>query len=87
MDVCCLCTYEDSEGIPPSTIYKRGEEGKREWKYNGGVNLFKLLCTHIWNYNKNALVLLMYKKSNIYIHTFIKNLKTKYLYKYSKYYK
>jgi hypothetical protein len=34
-----------------NTVWKR-EKG--EWKYNGGVNLFKLHWMHVWNYHKSS---------------------------------
>lgn len=34
-----------------NTVWKREERDKWEWEYNGGVNLFKVLCTRVWNYH------------------------------------
>jgi hypothetical protein len=31
--------------------------------YNGGVNLFKVPCTHVWYYHNETPVLLMYANS------------------------
>jgi hypothetical protein len=37
-------------------IFERvGGKKEREWEYNGGVNLFKVHCTHLWNYHNETL--------------------------------
>jgi hypothetical protein len=34
--------------IPTKHFLKKGR-GKEEWEYDGGANLFRVHCTHVWN--------------------------------------
>jgi hypothetical protein len=47
-------THKDSIRQPTKHCLKTELEQKRDWDYNGGVNLFKVYCMHIWNYHSEA---------------------------------
>jgi hypothetical protein len=50
---CDIWPFEDSLMKPTKHYLKDGGRGTgiREWKCNGGFNVFKVHCTHIWNYH------------------------------------
>jgi hypothetical protein len=45
-----MYTYEDNI-MNATKLFKREGKGKREWEYNGGVNLSKVHCTYVWHYH------------------------------------
>jgi hypothetical protein len=51
---------EVSTMTPTKHCSKRGREGGGEREYNGGVNLFKGCCSHVWNYHSEPSVVLTY---------------------------
>jgi hypothetical protein len=51
VEVPYIYPYEDNLIKSTNTVYKIGEEAEGEWKYNIGVNLLKVHCTHVWNYH------------------------------------
>jgi hypothetical protein len=57
-------TCEDST-VKSTKHWKSGEEGAAEWKYNGGVNLFKVHYTCMELSQWNPHILLMYANSKL----------------------
>jgi hypothetical protein len=33
------------------TLFEKGGEERGEWECNGGGRLFRVHCTHVWNYH------------------------------------
>jgi hypothetical protein len=49
MEVCHKHTYEDSTMKPTKHRVEKREEGRRR-NITEEVTLFKVCCTHVWNY-------------------------------------
>jgi hypothetical protein len=54
--------FEDSIRKSTNTVHTGGR-GKCE--DNGGVNLFTVLCTHVWNYHNESLCTIYAKQFKI----------------------
>jgi hypothetical protein len=44
-----------TKGNPPNTVCKREKEGGENGNTMEEMNLFKVHCTHVWNYHNEIL--------------------------------
>jgi hypothetical protein len=62
LHICALRRHHEIH----QTLSEEGGGEREKWRYNGGVNLVKVHCTHAWNYHNESL------------HVLLMNIKTKY---------
>jgi hypothetical protein len=55
MEVKCIYTHEDSIMKPTKHCLRKERKERVNGNITEGVNLFKLHCTHVWNYHDEIL--------------------------------
>jgi hypothetical protein len=61
---------EDQSITHPKRQHNKTHQTLKRWEggehgHNGGVSLFEVYCTHIWDYHNEALLKLMYANSKL----------------------